>query len=165
MANTRVLILEGPNGQSFFLKETLLAEGLADRIHLISQARQAIDLLRCLPYDLIVINLVEAWEQGLQLSLWLSQYTSACPTILIIPSDLDRPLPANGSFIILTEPLSLHDFAARARAALEPNDEPTAHIIPVENAAEPLNSLTWSGGPINQEYSGYWSHYTHSLFC
>ncbi len=29
--NTRVLILEGPSGQSFFFKEILLAEGLADR--------------------------------------------------------------------------------------------------------------------------------------
>jgi hypothetical protein len=162
MTKTRVIILEGPNGQSFFLKETLLAEDLADRVHVVRQAQQAIDLLRVLPYDLIIINLVEAWEQGLKLSAWLSQFPAACSTILIIPSDLDRPLPTNGSFIILSEPLSLRDFAITARTVLQANnplgvetEHPTNFNLP--------GVPGWTGEPLEQEYSGYWSPYVHSL--
>jgi hypothetical protein len=164
MAKTRVIILEGPNGQSFFLKETLLAENLADRVHVVRQAQQAIDLLQVLPYDLIIINLVEAWEQGLKLSAWLSQFPATCSTILIIPSDLDRPLPTNGSFIILSEPLSLRDFASKARLVLQPNNSegmeakhPTMFDLP--------GMPGWTGEPLEQEYSGYWSPYVHSLLA
>ncbi len=163
MANTRVMILEGQNGQSFFLKETLLAEKLADGVTLVNQAIQAIDLLRSLPYDLVVINLVEAWEQGLHLSFWLSQYDSSCPIILIIPSDLDRPLPTNGSFNILTEPLSLRDFAAEVRVILQPQG---VAVAAPSNFSDFFNSPGlpgWSGGPLNQDYAGFWSPYTQSL--
>jgi len=162
MAKTRVIILEGPNGQSFFLKETLLAEDLADRVHVVRQAQQAIDLLRVLPYDLIIINLVEAWEQGLKLSAWLSQFPAVCSTILIIPSDLERPLPTNGSFIILSEPLSLRDFAATARTILQSNGTPATGFEQPKNFDLP-GVPGWTGEPLEQEYSGYWSPYVHSL--
>ena len=69
-----VLMLEGSNGQAFFLKETLLAEGLADRVDLISRADQTVDVMQpANPYDLVVINLAEAWEQGIQLAICLGQ--------------------------------------------------------------------------------------------
>jgi DNA-binding response OmpR family regulator len=163
MTNTRVMILEGQNGQSFFLKETLLAEGLADSVTLVNQANQAIDLLRSLPYDLVVINLVEAWEQGLRLSFWLSQYDSSCPTILIIPLDLDRALPTNGAFNILTEPLSLRDFAAEVRVILQPQGTAVAAPSNISSFFNLPGLPEWSGGPLNHEYAGFWSPYTQSL--
>ena len=159
MADTRVMILEGSNGQSFFFKEILLAEELADHVDLISRADQAIDLIRHSVYDLVVINLVEAWEQGMKLGLWLSQRPDHCPTLLIISSDLDRPLPANGSFIILSEPLSLRGFTASVRAILQPSpDDGTPDIQNLSNSFPGYPS--WSGGPLHEEYLGYWSPYS-----
>jgi hypothetical protein len=163
MENTRVMILEGSNGQSFFFKETLLAKGLADQVDLVSWADEAIEMLGQAIYDLVVINLVEAWEQGMQLSLWLSQHPSLCPTILVISSELDRPLTSNGSFIILTEPLSLRDFATNVQAVLQPttgNDSPG-----IQNASNSSPNLPgWSGQPLyGEEYQGYWSPYTNSF--
>ena len=163
MADTRVMILKGSNGQSFFFKETLLAEGLADQVDLVSWADQAIEMIRQFIYDLVVINLVEAWEQGMQLSLWLSQHPSLCPTILIISSKLDRPITSNGSFIILTEPLSLRDFATSVQAVLQPTmDDDGAGIQNASNSSPGLPG--WSGQPLYQEeYQGYWSPYFYSF--
>ncbi len=121
MANTRVIILEGSNGQCFFLKETLLTEGLSQHVDLVSQAEQAISLIyhSTPPYDLVVINLAEAWEQGVQLGFWLSQKNVSYPIILIAPPETDYPLPLNTPFCILSAPLSLHNFAASVRAILQ----------------------------------------------
>ena len=155
MVNTRVMILEGSNGQSFFLKETLLAEKLAGEVDLVSQADRAIDMIGHSVYDLVVINLAEAWEQGMQLGFWLSQKPSCCPTILIISTELDRPLPSNGSFIVLSEPLSLRDFADSVRAVLQPSTG-NPIIQHFSNSHLP-RLLGWSGEPLYQEYLGYWS--------
>ncbi len=121
MANTRVIILEGSNGQCFFLKETLLTEGLSNHVDLVSQADQAINLIHnsTHPYDLVVINLAEAWEQGVQLGFWLSQKAVSCPVILIVPPETDYPLPLNTPFCVLSAPLSLHNFAASVRAIFQ----------------------------------------------
>ena len=120
MANRRVLMLEGSNGHAFFLKETLLADGLADQVDLISRAEQAVDLIEpsnC--YDLIVINLAEAWEQGLNMAHCLSRQAVTCPIILIVASDSTPPLPARGRFIVLFTPVSLRGFSRAARAVLQ----------------------------------------------
>lgn len=163
MTDTCVMILEGSNGQSFFFKETLLAEGLAEHVQLVGCADDAIDLLRHGNYNLVVINLVEAWEEGMQLGFWLSQRSTDCPVILIISPELEQPLPStNGAFIILTEPLSLRSFAASVRKALQPS---------VDNHQNIQDSMSlwssglpsWSGGPLHQEYSGYWSPYSNSF--
>ena len=160
MANTRVMILRGSNGQSFFFRETLLAKKLADRVDLVSRADQAIELIRCFIYDLVVINLVEAWEQGIQLSLWLIQHPAICPTILIISLELDRALPSNGSFIVLTEPLSLRDFAASVRHVLQPATDKDSPGVQNRSNFYPLSLPGWSGQPLYQEeYLGYWSPY------
>jgi DNA-binding NtrC family response regulator len=164
MANTRVMILEGSNGQSFFFKETLLAEGLADQVDLVSWADEAIEMIRQSIYDLVVINLVEAWEQGMQLSLWLSQHPSLCPTILVISSDLDRPLTSNGSFIILTEPLSLRDFATSVQAVLQPTTGNNSPGVQNSSSFRWPSLPGWSGQPLYQEeYQGYWSPYSYSF--
>jgi DNA-binding response OmpR family regulator len=164
MADTRVMILKGSNGQSFFFKETLLAEGLADQVDLVSWADEAIEMIRQSIYDLVVINLVEAWEQGMQLSLWLSQHPSLCPTILVISSDLDRPLTSNGSFIILTEPLSLRDFAASVQVVLQPTTGNNSPGIQKSSSFRWPSLPGWSGQPLYQEeYQGYWSPYSHSF--
>lgn len=113
------MILEGSDGQSFFLKETLLAEGLADRVDLVSRAEQAIAVMdHSNPYNLVVINLVEAWEQGMQLGFWLTQKAATCPVILIVPPESSESVIENAPFMVLSAPLSLHDFTKAVRTAL-----------------------------------------------
>lgn len=163
MANTRVMILEGPNGQSFFLKETLLAEKLAGEVDLVSQADQAIDMIHHSVYDLVVINLTEAWEQGMKLGFWLSQKPSCCPTILIISAELDRPLPSNESFIVLSEPLSLRSFSASVRTVLQPSAENDPPNVQSFSNSQLPGLPSWSGEPLHQEYLGYWSLYAQAL--
>lgn len=165
MTTTRVLILEGPNGQSFFFKETLLGEGLADQVDLVGRADQAIDLLgEDDAYCLVVINLVEAWEQGMQLGLWLSQQDLECPTILIISSQLDRPIPFNEVSVVLSEPVSLREFANAVRRIMDPN---TKNIEIQTHHYEPsyVESPSWEGEPIHEEYAGYWSSFSSSFLA
>ena len=92
MANTRIMILEGASGHAFFLKEILLAEGLANQVDLVSSVAEAIERLQ-VPnaYDLVIINLVETWEKGLQLGFWLCEQPHLYPTLLIVPQDIDYP--------------------------------------------------------------------------
>jgi hypothetical protein len=163
MTTTRVLILEGPNGQAFFFKETLLGEGLADKVDLVSRADQAIELLSDgNRYCLVVINLVEAWSQGMQLGLWLSQQDLECPTILIISTELNRPFPFNGVSVLLSEPISLRDFADTVRNILDPNRENVSaqvqHQVPTY-----VESPAWPGEILQQEYEGYWSSFSSSF--
>jgi DNA-binding NtrC family response regulator len=163
MTTTRVLILEGPNGQAFFFKETLLGEGLASQVDLVSRAEMAIELLDDKnEYCLVVINLVEAWEQGMQLGLWLSQQNLDCPTILIIAPQFNRPFPFNGVSVLLTEPVSLRDFANTVRNILDPSRETVSaqvqHDLPTY-----VESPSWSGEPLHQEYEGYWSSFSSSF--
>jgi hypothetical protein len=113
-------MLEGSSGHAFFLKETLLADGLADQVDLISRAEQSIDVMQPVnPYDLVVINLAEAWEQGIQMAYCLSRQAVTCPIVLIVASDSTPPLPARGRFITLFTPLSLRGFSRGVRAALQ----------------------------------------------
>jgi len=165
MTTMRVLILEGPNGQSFFFKETLLGEGLADQVDLVGRADQAIDLLgEDDAYCLVVINLVEAWEQGMQLGLWLSQQDLECPTILIISPELNQPFPFNEVSVLLSEPISLRDFADTVRNILDPTSESVSaqaqHYEPTY-----VESPSWEGEPIHQEYAGYWSSFSSSFLA
>lgn len=122
MATTRVLILEGASGHAFFLKEILLAEGVANQVDLVSSVALAIDRLRVTTaYDLVIINLVETWEQGLELGFWLCEQSFLYPTLLILPQDIDQPLLVKPTPItILTAPISLREFVNAARAALKP---------------------------------------------
>ena len=122
MADTRILILEGASGHAFFLKEILLAEGLANQVDLVSSVAQAIELLQPSDaYDLVIINLVETWEKGLQLGFWLCEQSHLYPTLLIVPQDIDHPRLVKPTPIsILTAPISLKEFVNAARAALKP---------------------------------------------
>ena len=165
MTATRVLILEGPNGQSFFFKETLLGEGLADQVDLVSRADQAIELLsECDAYYLVVINLVEAWEQGMRLGLWLSQQDFECPTILIISSELDRPIPFNEVSVVLSEPVSLREFANAVRRIMDPNAE-NVEIQAHHYEPSYVESPGWEGESLHQEYTGYWSSFSSSFLA
>ncbi|MBN1993365.1 MAG: hypothetical protein JW953_11750 [Anaerolineae bacterium] len=156
MANAQVLILEGSNGQSFFFKETLLANELVEQVDVVSWADEAIELIRHSVYDLIVINLVEAWEQGMRLGLWLSQRPTYCTVLLIISSELERPLPANGSFAILAEPFSLRNFVDTVHTIIQSGIG--GHSPNAQNRSNNLSGLpAWSGGPLHEEYAGYWS--------
>lgn len=123
MTKRRVLMLEGPTGHAFFLKETLLADSLADQVDLISRAEQATSLTQpANPYSLVVINLAEAWEQGLALARCLSRQAVTCPIILIVSPDCTPLLPARGRFIPLFTPISLRGFSRTVRAVLQISD-------------------------------------------
>lgn len=116
MAKRRVLMLEGPNGHAFFLKETMLADGLADEVDLIGRAEALNEMLAANAYDMVVINLAEAWEQGIQLLYSLSQLFISCPIVLIISPDMAPSLPVQGRYIKLFTPLSLGGFSRGIRA-------------------------------------------------
>ncbi len=107
---------------TFLLKQILLDRGLADRVDLASQANQVIDLIsQSKPYDLIVINLLDIWEQGIQLTFWLDKQSVSCPVVLLLPSG-SPVLALKDPFIALAAPLSLPDFAEGVWAVLRPGD-------------------------------------------
>ncbi|MCI0395706.1 MAG: hypothetical protein L0332_25200 [Chloroflexi bacterium] len=116
----KVMMLEGSSGFSFFLQEALLGQGLADQVVLASRADQAIDLLnQAGPYDLVIIDLVESWEQGMQLGFWLSDQQRPAHKVIIISSPEAVQLPdRNTPFTILCPPLSLQEFTDSVRLAL-----------------------------------------------
>jgi hypothetical protein len=113
---------------SFFLKEALLGQGLADDVVLVAQANQAVEFFTyCGPYDLVVINLTEAWAQELQLCLWLNQQSQPFTAVVILSPDMSLSAIPNPSFITLYAPLSLHTFTECARQALAlPNSD---HVV------------------------------------
>jgi DNA-binding NtrC family response regulator len=121
MATARVMILEGSNGQPCFFKETLLTQGLADQVDSVNRVDQTIGRLHHHPdtYDLVVINLAEAWEQGIQLGSWFSQQPSSCPVILISPRQSSKTL-SNTPFVTMPVPVSPYDFVKNVQAALQP---------------------------------------------
>jgi DNA-binding NtrC family response regulator len=118
--NRNVMMLAGANGVSFFLHEALLGYGLVDRVDTVSSTDEAINLIReSEPFSLVVINLGESWEQGMELGFWLKQQPASCPVILITPTEPVGSLPLIGApFILLPAPLSLDDFIRTVRAAL-----------------------------------------------
>ena len=137
MVHARILILEGASGHAFFLKQTLLAEGLAHQVDLVSTAPLAIDRLLSASYDLVIINLVEAWEQGLQLGFWLCEQSFLYPTILIVPPDIDQPLLVKSTPVtVLTAPISLKEFVNATRAALK-STTPTPALHPTQSCEAP----------------------------
>lgn len=115
-STTTALILEGSQGRSFFISETLLAYELIEKIELVSKATEAIKFLNqkknC---DLIVIDLLDTLYQGRDLEVWLRQHPPDCPVILIAPPDVKHTYPP---FIALSAPLSLQDFAHAVRTNL-----------------------------------------------
>jgi len=120
LTGTYAVMLEGSNGHAFFLKETLLSKGIVDRVDLVSRAEQVIDrLYHNNPYNLIVINLAEAWEQSTQLGCWLTRQPTIPATICIVPPDLEQPSFPLDSFVVLSTPLSLQHFATQARLAAQ----------------------------------------------
>ena len=102
---------------------------------------------------------IEAWEQGMKLSLWLSQQPPCCHILLIISSESSRALPANGNFTVLAEPLSLCEFSGSVRKIFCPS--PGEYNVDIQQQFDLLPSLpTWSGEPLHEEYMGYWSPYS-----
>jgi chemotaxis response regulator CheB len=119
MAKVKVFILEGSGIHSFFFRETLLGQGLAQHVDLATQAEQAVKLIQHSdPYDLLIIDLVESWDEGMQFGFWLNQQCVSCPVMLIIPPETPYPSIKNTSFTVVSAPLSLRDFTEHARSAL-----------------------------------------------
>jgi DNA-binding response OmpR family regulator len=122
MTVTRVMMLEGSDGFSFFFQETLLEQGVAKQVDRVSLARQAIALLKqsdpLHAYDLIIIDLVESWEEGMQLGFWLNQQSSKYPTILIVPPDTSTESLSRAHITTVSAPFSLNEFTRRVRQVL-----------------------------------------------
>jgi len=137
MANARVMMLEGSGGLSFFFQETLLEHGLAKQVDRVSQAEQAIRLIKQMegshPYNLVIIDLVESWEEGMQLGFWLNQHPLSCPIILILPPETSAAPLTKAPFVAVSAPFSLNDFTNRVRAVL------TAEANGRNSAFETLN--------------------------
>jgi CheY-like chemotaxis protein len=116
-----VVMLAGDNGLSFFLREALLGYGLANRVDAVTSTDEAIDLVeKSEPFCLVIINLGESWEQGIELGFWLKQRPTSCPVILLAPSEPVESLPLIGApFVLLPSPLSLGDFVTAVRTALQ----------------------------------------------
>ncbi len=122
MTDARVMMLEGSDGFSFFFQETLLGQGVVKQVDRVSQARQAIALIKQSDpyhaYDLIIIDLVESWEEGMQLGFWLNQQATACPIILIVPPDTSTAPLTKARFTTVLAPFSLKDFTDHVRQVL-----------------------------------------------
>jgi len=122
MANIKTaLMLAGGNGLSFFLQEALIGYGLVNHVDSVSSAAAAIERIgESEPYSLIIIDLDESWEQGMELGVWLKQETISCPIILITSSSPADPPPSLGApFIVLPAPITLQDFITTVRAAFQ----------------------------------------------
>ncbi len=120
---------------TLLLKQTLLDRGPAERVDLASQVNQVIDLInQSDSYDLIVVNLLDIWEQGIQLTFWLDEQSISCPVVLVLPSE-SPALALKAPFIALPAPLSLPDFVEGVWAALQPAN----HSQPLQGTMEDNN--------------------------
>lgn len=120
MTDPKALILEGSNGLSFFLHQTLLDDRLVGQVDLVTGSEQVTDLFYHL-YQLIVINLLDTPEQGLKLSTWLNQQPHCCPVIVIAPAEDWDQFPSflhSNPFILLPTSITLDHFSQCARQAL-----------------------------------------------
>jgi DNA-binding NtrC family response regulator len=120
MSGPKALILEGTNGLSFFLHQTLLDDGLVKQVDLVTRSEQVTGSFHH-PFQLIVINLLDTPEQGLKLSTWLNQQPHCCPVIVIAPAEDWGQLPSflhSDPFILLPTSITLDHFSQCARQAL-----------------------------------------------
>lgn len=120
MTGPKALILEGSNGLSFFLHQTLLDDNLVGQVDLVTRSEQVTGFPDVV-YQLIVINLLDTPEQGLKLGAWLSQQGHTCPVIVIAPADDWGQLPVffrSYPFILLPTSITLDNFSQCARQAL-----------------------------------------------
>ncbi|MBV7329972.1 hypothetical protein KFU94_17350 [Chloroflexi bacterium TSY] len=111
--------MNGQSGFAFFLQEALLEKRLADQVDLVGRGSEGIEQIsKSDSYDLVVINLVDAWEQSIELGFWLSQQPSSCPVILVVAPELSDSLPSDPRFLVLSAPVSLNDFIKSVRTVL-----------------------------------------------
>ncbi len=66
----------------------------------------------------MIIDLVESWEEGMQLGFWLNQHPLSCPIILIVPPETSAAPLTKAPFIAIPAPVSLDDFTTRVRTVL-----------------------------------------------
>ena len=119
MSTGKIMMLQDQHGTTLFLQDMLIAQGLAGHVDLAGRFDQAVDLIdRAGTYDLVVINLPGAWEDGLRLAGWLNQQVEACPILLIVPPEFDSDSIHN-NFVALPTPLSLCDFTESTRFMLQ----------------------------------------------
>ena len=118
----KALILEGTTKTSFFLGQILLNDKLIDRVDLVSRFDEAIEQLRVSdPYQLVVINLLEAPDEGDQLRAWLLAQPNRCPIIILAPQEAPRQpleLVNDSEIVILPSSISLAAFSQKARGVL-----------------------------------------------
>lgn len=115
MEEQSALILEGSTGISFFLSEILLEQGQITNIHLCTNAKQAISYVEHTELSLIIIDLANAWTQGVQFGFWLQTHKIPVATILIVPLQTNHPLFSHKNFSVLALPFTLQEFVVCTR--------------------------------------------------
>lgn len=104
-----VMILTGATGYAFFLQETLLGKGLAQKVDIVSSVAEAEQKMQQGDtWHMIIIDLEERWEAGMQIGYeW---YQAPNPLrLFLLPPDMALPcldLPN----IIRTKPATLAGF-------------------------------------------------------
>ena len=79
--------------------------------------QQAMALMEQYNLRLIIIDLVNARQEGLQLASWVQKRAPSVPVILIVPSANTQAFP-NNQFCTLVQPFSLYEFIECSKTVL-----------------------------------------------
>lgn len=114
-----VMILEGVSGHAFFFQEILLTQNLAQRVDLVSCIDDAMQCMkRQGPYDLVIIDLEENWEEGLRFGYECTECAKSSWVLILVPPDTSAALNNRSHYIIKPKPTSLRDFATLVHGIL-----------------------------------------------
>lgn len=131
MGHTSILLLEGSSGLSFFYREALLGVGLAQQVDMVSRLDEVMGKLQQnKTYDLIIANLDEAWDEGLQLGHWACQGIVETAVLLLVPPEMPLPVFPDHCCTVLSVPSSLHLFTEQVQHLLEQTRE-TAEAVSI----------------------------------
>lgn len=119
MVSANVLMLTGASGHAFFLREMLLAQGVARQVDLVRDMDEAMAQVKGdHSYDLVIVGLDDSWEEGLQLGYWCQRQALDCPVLILTPPDVTHPTPAESTILIKEFPQSLRQFVQEVREVL-----------------------------------------------
>lgn len=103
------MILVGSSGYAFFIQETLLSQGLAQRVDLVNsveEAKQKIEQGE--EYDFFIIDLEECWDAGMQIGYEWHHIQRPLRLFLIEPHMTAPPLAMPN--IVRVKPTTLAGF-------------------------------------------------------
>lgn len=117
--SANVLMLTGASGHAFFLREMLLAQGIARQVDLARDMDEAMDQIKGdYAYDLVIVGLDDSWEEGLQFGYWCERQALDCPVLILTPPDVTHPIATESTILIKEFPHSLRQFVQDVREVL-----------------------------------------------